>query len=78
MVRELHQRCVQWQFYGLADELLDVCESAIYYQAPLGDTQDRVEEIALEVEELIEAAKATPTEAELASKFGGFECADCE
>ena len=77
-LKDLHHRCVQWQFFELADQLLETAESAIYYNAPVGDTQDALEALACEVDDLIDEAKATPTEQELASKFGGFECAECD
>ena len=69
---------MQWQFYELADQLLDLAESALYYNAPVSDAQDAIEALASEVDDLIDEAKSTPTEEELACRFGGFECADCE
>ncbi len=77
-VKELHSKCVVWEFNDLAEELLDVLDSVIYYNAPVNDAQDAVEHLSYELEELIEQAKHTPTAAELACKFGGFECQDCE
>lgn len=77
-LKELHSKCVTWQFNGLAEELLDVLDSVIYYNAPVNDAQEAVENISNELDELIDQATHTPTEAELACKFGGFECEDCE
>lgn len=69
---------MQWRFYELADQLLDLAESALYHNAPVFDAQDAIEALACEVDDLIDEAKATPTEQELASKFGGFECVECD
>ena len=66
-LKELHHRCMQWQFYELSDQLMETLESALYYNAPIADTQDALEALAIELDELIEHAKSTPTEQELAN-----------
>lgn len=85
-IRELHQLAVSWQFYELAEELLDIMDSVIYYGARPGDAQDAVEAVRIEVEDLIAEARQNyepegyeaPTAESLACRFGGFECEGCE
>ena len=77
-IKSVHQKCVQWQFHELADGVLEIAESVIFGGAPLNDAQDALEALSCEVDDLVEEATATPTAEELACRFGGFECPDCD
>lgn len=77
-IRELHTKCVQWQFHELADGVLEIADSAIYGGAPLHDAQDALETLNNDLDDLIEEATTTPTAEDLACKFGAFECLDCD
>jgi hypothetical protein len=50
----------------------------VFNNAPVEEAQDAINHIAEELDNLIEQSTLTPTAQELACKFGGFECQDCE
>lgn len=77
-VKELLAQSQRWQFDDLSNELLDVIDAVVFNNAPVEEAQDAINHIAEELDSLIEQSTLTPTAQELACKFGGFECQDCE
>lgn len=77
-VKDLLLQCQHWQFNDLTNQLLDVVDAVLFSNAPVEEAQDVINHIAEELECLIEQTTLTPTAQELACKFGGFECEDCE
>lgn len=77
-VKELLAQSQRWQFDDLSNELIDVIDAVLFDNAPVEEAQDAINHIAEELDNLIEQSTLTPTAQELACKFGGFECQDCE
>lgn len=77
-IKELLQQSQRWHFEDLTDQILDVADAVVFCNAPVSEAQEAICNIADELDCLIEQSKLTPTEQDLACKFGGFECEGCE
>ena len=77
-VKELLAQSQRWQFDDLSNELLDVIDAVVFNSAPVEEAQDAINHIAEELDSLIDQTTHTPTAQDLARRFGGFECQDCE
>tara|TARA_R110002012_G_scaffold19366_3_gene70007 strand:- start:24561 stop:24806 length:246 start_codon:yes stop_codon:yes gene_type:complete len=79
-VKELLSQSQHWQFDDLTNELLDVVDAVLFNSAPVEEAQDAISHIAEELDCLIDQTTHThtPTAQDLACRFGGFECQECE
>jgi hypothetical protein len=77
-VKEILSQCHHWQFDDLSEQLIDVVDAVLFSNAPVDEAQDAINHIAEELDCMIEQATLTPTAQDLACRFGGFECEDCE
>lgn len=76
--KELYYKVIEMEMHSLGDELLEVADSVIYLGASPHDAQEAIDHIQDDLDEAIAESKRTITAEELACKFGGFECEECE